>query len=131
MCPIAHRSADVLCVGIDDAAMQTRRLILEKAGHSVTQARDLRRVKDACESKSFDVVMLGHSLNANEKKRITDVVLSSCNSAKILELHLSNTPDLPEGDAHLQVTVSQPQGLVEAVTGLLKAPGKKKARHSS
>jgi hypothetical protein len=119
--------ADVLCIGMDDAAMQTRRLILEKAGHAVSQARDLRRVKEECEVNSFAVVILGQSLNASEKRRITDVVLTSCKSAKILELHKGVQPELPHADDHLQITVSEPQDLVDAVAALLQKSRKKKA----
>jgi|SRR6185503_17671544 hypothetical protein len=122
--------ADVLCVGMDDAAMETRRLVLEQAGHVVRQARDLRRVKQTCEVNSFSVVILGQSLNASEKMRITDVVLTHCKSAKILELHTGITPELPEADGHLQMSTIEPRGLVAAVNALLQAPRKKKARPS-
>lgn len=120
--------ADVLCVGMDDAAMQTRRLILEKAGHVVSQAQDLRRVKEACEVNSFSIVILGQSLNASEKRRITDVILTHCKSAKILELHKGISPELPRADEHLQVSQMEPQALVDAVAALLRKAGKKKAR---
>ena len=119
--------ADVLCIGIDSAAMQTRMLVLERSGHRVTQARDLRQVKTACETISFAVAVLGQSLNASEKRRITDVVLTSCKSAKILELHTGIKPDLPQADKHLQVSAAEPQSLVEAVNALLQTRRKKKA----
>lgn len=118
--------ADVLCVGIDDAAMQTRRLILEKAGHVVSQARDLRRVKEACDANSFSIVILGQALNASEKRRISDVVLTHCKSAKILELHTSITPDVPEADEHLQVSATEPENLVETVNALLRTRRRKR-----
>jgi deoxyribose-phosphate aldolase len=73
---MAQAVTDVLCVGMNDAAMQTRKLVLEKAGLNVSQARDIRQVQAACESNSFAVVILGHSLNRNEKKRVSDVVLT-------------------------------------------------------
>ena len=124
---MAPSSTDVLCVGMNDAAMETRRLILEKAGYRVTQAHDLRRVKAEYESNSFSIVILVQSRNGSEKKRITDVLLMCRKTAKILELHSAIAPELPEADAHLQVTASEPEGLVEAVTALLKMPRKKKA----
>jgi hypothetical protein len=116
---MAQRSADILCIGIDSAAMHTRLLILERAGHKVTQARDLRQVTAACETISFAVAVLGQSLNANEKKRIADVVLTHCNSVQILELHTGIAPELPQADEHLQVNVIEPQALVDAVNSLL------------
>ena len=106
---MARTVTDVLCVGLDDAAMQTRRLILERAGHSLTQARDLRQVQAACETTAFSVVVLGQSLNANEKKRVSDVVRTHCKRAKILELHTGIAPDLPKADGYLQVNGGEPR----------------------
>jgi hypothetical protein len=116
---MAPASADILCIGIDSAAMLTRILILERAGHNVTQARDLRQVQSACETIGFHIAILGQSLNASEKKRIADVVLKHCTATKILELHSGIAPELPQADAHLQVTAIEPQGLIDAVNALL------------
>ena len=126
--PNGTRLTEVLCVGFDDAAMRTRRLILERAGHVVTQARDLRQVQAACENTSFAVAVLGQSLNANEKKRVTDIVRRYCKCAKVLELHMGIAPELPDADEHLQVDGGEPEGLVEAVGTLLRRRGKMKAR---
>ena len=116
---MAQRGANILCIGIDSAAMRTRLLILERAGHKVTQARDLRQVQSACETISFDVAILGQSLNANEKMRINDVLQKNCKSAKILELHTGLAPDLPHADEHLQATTMEPEDLIDAVKALL------------
>ena len=123
--------ADILCIGIDNSAMRTRLLILEGAGHNVTQARDLRQVQAACETVSFAVAILGQSLNPSEKKRITDVVLTHCKSAKILELHTGIAPELPQADDHLQVSAVDAQGLVNAVNALLHKRKKKARRQPS
>jgi DNA-binding NtrC family response regulator len=125
---MAKTVTDVLCVGLDGAAMQTRRLVLEKAGLNVSQARDIRQVQAACESNSFAVVILGHSLNPNEKKRVSDVVLTYCKTAKLLELHRAIVPDLPSADGHLQANPTEPGVLVEAVSRLLKKRRKTKAQ---
>ena len=117
--------ADVLCIGRDDAAMQTRMLILERAGHSVSQARDLRQVKAACETFSFAVAVLGQSLNPNEKKRIVDVIMTSTKPTRILELHSGIAPELTEADEHLQVSATEPEALVKAVNTLLQQRRKK------
>ena len=123
--------ANLLCVGIDDAAMMTRKLTLEKAGHTVTQTRDLLQVKAACEGADFSIAILCQSLNSNEKKRIRDVLLTNCKAARILELHKSITPELSDADWHLQIGAAEPQGLTEAVNTLLRMPRKKKARPAS
>jgi hypothetical protein len=125
---MAKRRADILCIGIDNAAMQTRMLILEREGHKVTQARDLRQVKTACETIAFQIAILGQSLNASEKMRIADVVVTTCKEAKILDLHKGYEPEFSSADAHLQVSAMEPEGLVETVNTLLETPRKKKAR---
>lgn len=51
---LVRRNQDILCSVIEDAAMQTRRLILEKAGYTVTQARDLRKIETECQNNFPD-----------------------------------------------------------------------------
>ncbi len=118
--------ADVLCVGMNDAAMIKRKLILEKAGHAVIQARDVRKVTEACEATSFSVVVLGQGFNGSEKMRVSGIVRTCCKTAKILELHSTIVPEFPGADGHLRVTASEPEGLVEAVNALLKVSRKAK-----
>jgi PleD family two-component response regulator len=67
----ATHLANVLCVGINDAMMRKRQSILERAGHSVTQATDLRRVIAVCERNRFAVAVLGPFLHQPEKLRVT------------------------------------------------------------
>jgi hypothetical protein len=107
--------------------MQTRRLALEQAGHTVAQARDLRQVQAVCTTSSVSVVVLGQSLNANEKKRVSDAVLTFCKSALILELHTGVAPEFPGADAHLRVNGNGTEGFVEAVSRLMRKQRKAKA----
>jgi hypothetical protein len=125
---MAQRAADILCIGLDSAAMQTRLLILQRAGHNVIQARDLRRVKIACETVLYDIAIIGQSLSCNEKRRISDAVVAACKTAKILELHTSIAPELPEAGAHLQANAMEPEVLIETVGTVLGTERKKKAR---
>jgi hypothetical protein len=99
--------------------METRRMILERAGHSVTSAQDLRDVIAACRSEAFEVVILGQSLPRNEKLRIRDVVHIECRNAKVLELHTGITPELPSADGHLHVATGAPEALVDCVNNLI------------
>ena len=96
--------ANVLCVGINDAMMRKRQSILEGAGHSVTQATDMRRVIAVCENNRFAVAVLGPFLHQPEKLRVTDAVRKHCPRANILELYTSAAPEIPgDADAHLAV----------------------------
>lgn len=98
--------------------MQTRRMILERCGHSVTAAQDLREVMAACRSESFSVAILGQTLPQKEKLRVSDLVRSECPHAKILELHTGITPELVSADAHLHVLTGAPEELVDCVNQL-------------
>jgi hypothetical protein len=94
-------------------------LILERAGHSITQARDLREVVAACRDTIFSVVILGQTLPAKEKLRVCEVVRRECAGAKILELHTGLAPELPSADAHLHVATGAPEELADRVNELL------------
>jgi hypothetical protein len=63
---------------------------------------------------------LGQALNASEKRRITDVVLTHCNRPRSWNWQTSITSDVPEADEHLQVSATEPENLVEAVNALLR-----------
>ena len=122
--------ANVLCIGKDDAAMQIRRLILERAGHSITQASDLRLVITACQNDQFHVAMLGQLLGGPEKMRVTDVVRKNCPGAKILELYTSAAPEIPNKvDAHLSVNSDNlAEELIGAVNRLSAVKPRKQKR---
>ena len=106
--------------------MQTRRLILERAGHSVTQATDLRRVIAACQRDEFHVALLGQLLGFPEKLRVTDVIRKNCPGAKILELYTSVAPEIPkDADAHLSVNSDN---LAEDLTGAVNRLSARKTR---
>lgn len=122
--------ANVLCVGIHDGAMTTRRSILEQAGHSLTQATDLRRVVAACDSNHFAVAVLGPVLHRPEKLRISDAVRKDCPHTRILELYTSAAPEIPnEADAHLSVNIDNlAEELVAAVNRLSALKPRKQER---
>ncbi len=96
--------AKVLCIGMDDAVMQTRQMLLERAGHAVTTVRDLRQIVAACKREQFSVAVLGHHLPGKEKLRITNAVREHCPGARILELQASLSAPIPAADSHLSVT---------------------------
>jgi ActR/RegA family two-component response regulator len=104
--------------------METRRLILERAGHSVTGVRDIREIVAASRDKIFSVAILGQMLPAKEKLRVCEVVRSHCPGTKILELHTGFSPELPSADAHLHVAAGALDKLVNCVNEL--AAGRKK-----
>jgi len=110
----------VLCTGSDESLMQTRKLILEQAGHQVILASNLIAVEQACAKHDFQVIVLGHTLVSPEKRRLAGFVRRVCKTAKILELLRpgQSTKSVPDADDWLEVPVGDPAELATRVTAL-------------
>ena len=93
--------ADILCIGIDDQSLQTKQSTLERAGHTVSLAKDVREVISACSGIRFDVILIGQTIPAKEKLRVHELIQRHCAGAKILEQH-AVLPELPAADAHIR-----------------------------
>ena len=119
--PKAGFVALVLCTGIEQSLLRTRKLILEKAGHTVVPATDQRDVVDACGKHQFDVAVIGQTVSSKSKRALSSLIRQKCPSAKILELYQANHgPALPDGeaDAWLEVPTDVPQDLATHVSNL-------------
>ena len=113
--------AVVLCLGTDDALLATRRMILERAGHRVLQAKSLPEVVIHCTEQLVDVVVLGQGVPSQEKLRANDFIRAECPHSKILELHtLGARRALRDADASLPVPVDVPSELSQTVEELAK-----------
>ena len=110
--------ANVLCIGVAEGVSKEQSAALEGAGHSLSEAKDVRQVITACSGIQFDVVLIGHSLPAMEKLRVGDIVRRHCGVAKILELHNSSLRQLPAADAHLRVRPSFVDDLLKTIDRL-------------
>jgi hypothetical protein len=111
--------ATVLCTGVDPLLVQTRKLILEQAGHQVTPAVNVDRVYAACQGRAFDVAVIGQAASRTEKQRIFQLVREHCPAARVLELYVpARGKDLPDAHGWLEVPVDVPAELVACVTAL-------------
>jgi hypothetical protein len=119
--------ASVLCTGIIDFdLMETRKLILEKAGHTVITAVDDNEIVAACRSNAFDVAVIGQMEASNIKRSVFEVVRCNCYSARILELFTADAgPVLAEADLWLEVPANSPNDLADKVFELANRKGKK------
>jgi DNA-binding NtrC family response regulator len=120
--------AIVLCTGIDPILMQTRQLILERAGHQVVSAVDERELESACSKHQVDVVVIGQSLSPRMKPRILKLVRENCPSAAILEIHAPyGERTLAEADAWLAMPTEHPQEFVDIVNSLARKRDQRKS----
>ena len=111
--------AVVLCSGSDKSLLETRRLILERAGHTVVTVSNEPSLLEACKKHSFDVAVIGQSVPTKLKPRIARLIRQHCPNAKILELfppHIGKL--LQDADAWLLVPADVPHDLVERVNEL-------------
>jgi hypothetical protein len=111
----------VLCTGVDKALLQSRQLILERAGHTVVPAMDEQTLITVCQKHSFDVAVIGQAVSPNVKQRIASLVRQHCPETKILELYpLYAGKVLPDADSWLSVPVDVPKDLADRVNELLQ-----------
>jgi hypothetical protein len=119
----------VLCTGIDKALLETRRYILEAAGHKVVTVSDEATLLDACAKHAFDVAVIGQSLTGRIKRRIGMLVRENCAAAKILELYPPHEgKSLDDADSWLEVPAVVPKELVDRVDQLAKDNGNQSSK---
>lgn len=111
--------AHILSAGIDPALLQTRKLMLEQAGHTVATATSESDVRDACSRMNVDVVVIGQTVVPQEKRRILEIVREACGSTKVLELfHPHRGQTLRNADQWMEVPAEIPVDFVKVVTDL-------------
>lgn len=120
----------VLCTGIDFALTETRKLILENAGHTVKTAMENKEIVAACRENAFDVAVIGQIEACNIKCKVFELIRHNCSSARILELFtVAEGRVLSEADSWLEVPASPPSALTDKVFELAnkkeqKLPGR-------
>jgi len=111
--------ARVLCAGVDDVLLRTRKMMLEHGGHSVSTASSEPQVRDACLEQSFDVAVIGQAVLLPVKQRLLALVRQHCPNAKVLELYAPyQGKALRDADDWLEVPAAVPPDLVERVSAL-------------
>lgn len=118
--------AKIIHIGTCEPILATRKAVMEKAGHAVTLAHDLRAVIAACNSETFDIGILGHTLPAMEKLRVYGTLRHRCEGIRILEFHDAVKPDLADADAHLRVSQTSQEVFIDTVNRLARALKKKR-----
>ncbi len=109
----------VLCTGIDDSLLATRKLVLERAGHAVITVTDEAALIAACSSHNFDVAVIGQAVSGKEKVRVAGLIRGHCDGVKILELvptHLHKV--IANADDWIEVPSELPPEFAERVTAL-------------
>ncbi|HET6934591.1 MAG TPA: hypothetical protein VFI72_07105 [Candidatus Angelobacter sp.] len=110
----------ILYAGLDRALMQTRRMILQGAGHKTIGAADENEFVAACQSHSFHIILLSQTLPSVLKLRLSAIARRLRPGAKVLELyasHLGRT--IRDADDWLDTPLDSPGELAARIDWLL------------
>ena len=111
----------VLNTGVYPPLLETRRLVLEHAGHIVITKTEDSEIAKACEEFQFDVVVIGQSASSPIKQRIFRQIRRHCSAAKVLELFSPDTGKaLPAADGWLEVSRMEADTLAVRVSQLAR-----------
>ena len=111
--------AVVLCTGVDPLLLETRKLILERAGHIVIEATNAREATAVCSKQHVDIVLLCQTLLPEGKREMVLAVRQYCPASKILELYQSHHGKvLHDADEWMEVPPAVPQDLAKCVANL-------------
>lgn len=109
----------VLCAGVEGSVLETRKLLLEAAGHIVVTAMDEMSLVDACGKNAFDVAVIGQMISPNMKGHVASLVKRHRPEIKLLELYAPHTGRTLEwADSWLMVPPDSPRELVDEVDEL-------------
>ena len=97
----------VLAVGLDLSLLSTRSLVLESAGYMVVPTSSVKEAVDRFQASDFDLVVLCHSIPANDRERLTHLIRASGSLSPVVSIAKAtgqqdafSTATLDENDAN-------------------------------
>jgi hypothetical protein len=109
--------------GEGDAEVLAAQVVsLQKAGHQVQAAEGRKGVLDALKAGKFDLVVLGSSLNRDDRHHLPYMVKKAHDGTRVLVMHADGGRH-PAVDGHVDTGTSM-ASLLEKIAGLM---GKAKA----
>lgn len=129
-------SKRILSISRDPTVLKVRNMLLESAGYDTAAALNLIEVQQQLESGAFDLVVIGHTINPNEKRRVEALIREKRPGCPLLEMCLVS-PEIPHAEGHVRLE-DGPEGLLAEVGRLLgpavkrqmKSSGKKRRRRA-
>jgi DNA-binding response OmpR family regulator len=109
----------ILSVTYDPSLATTREMLFSSIGLHVTSALTLEDAIGLCQNKSFDLIVVGHSIPI-DRRQLMVKGLRRCCDAPILALYRPVEPSLPGADYTFDSTQS-PVALLAAITNILKS----------
>ncbi len=107
----------ILSLSYDVALLDSRRMLLEEHGYQVTSVIGLEAALVACKQTVFDLVILGHSIPAEHKRRMLEQVRAVCDTPV---LTLQRNGERPQDADHVFSPIEGPRAFLAAVDGILR-----------
>ena len=113
-------SLRILSVSYDEPLLRTRRMMLEAQGYEVTSCACLEEALKGCKEKTFDLLILGHSIPTIDKHRLIGT-FRRYSPAIIISLIRHSGDDFVAGaDYHFQ---TDPEPLLKLIAEIVKESG--------
>jgi DNA-binding response OmpR family regulator len=106
----------ILSVSYDAVLLNTRQMLLQSRGYTVTSAEGYIDAIKKCRDGDYDLLIVGHSIPHADKEAIVSELLRHC-SAPVLALLRPNEPRL--ATATESIEANRPDLLVESVVQIL------------
>jgi len=115
--------ARILSLTYDPSLAHTREMLFSGAGFEVSTFCDVDKAIKDCQSNSYDLVVLGHSIPLAEKRSLVRAVHSYC-AAPVLALLRHGEPPVPQADYFFDSSDS-PARLLATVQNILRPTEKR------
>ena len=80
------RPKQILSVAGTEALRKTRELLLKQAGYLVVSAMTTRELNHVCRRTVFDLAVIGHAFEDDQKMKMAEMVRQLCPGLPILEI---------------------------------------------
>lgn len=111
------RPKQILSVAGTEALRKTRELLLKQAGYLVVSAVTTRELSHVCRRTVFDLAIIGHAFDEDQKVKMAEVVRQNCPGLPVLEI-CRISPVIPSPEYILRNP--DPDELVKEVDRILR-----------
>ncbi|HKV92220.1 MAG TPA: hypothetical protein VJW20_06710 [Candidatus Angelobacter sp.] len=114
----SSRRFRILSLTYDPSLARTREMLLTGAGFEVSTFSDVDKAIEDCQSNSYDLVVVGHSIPLAERKALVKAVRSRCATPVLALLRHGETP-VPQADYFFDST-ENPARLLATVQDIVR-----------
>jgi len=107
----------ILSLSYDGSLLETRRMLLERAGYAVTSAQRLADALNACDTASYDLVIVGHSIPRGDKRELVAELRKRGCTAPVLSLLRADEEPIDEAAAAID---PDPQHVLDTVERMVR-----------